>query len=61
MRENIIFLWHEIPAYAAYQLNYIIKKSPHNIYVITNNIISKQIKKILNKNISQKKKLIRLF
>ena len=67
MRENIIFLWHEIPAYAAYQLNYIIKKSPHNIYVITNNIISKQIKKILKKNIfslkniSQKKKIDKII
>ena len=51
MKKNIIFLWHELPNYAAYQLNYIIKNSPNNIFVITNRIINNQIKKILKKNI----------
>ena len=63
MKKNIIFVWHEIPTYAAYQLDFIIKKSQHNIYVVTNHFINKQIKKILKKNvfslkiISQRKKI----
>ena len=39
MKKNIIFLWHELPNYAAYQLNYIIKNSPNNIFVITNRML----------------------
>ena len=67
MKKNIIFLWHEIPNYAAYQLSYIIKKSPHNFYVITNRIINDQIKKILKKkifslqNYNEKKKIKKII
>lgn len=67
MKKNIIFLWHELPNYAAYQLNYIIKNSPNNIFVITNRIINNQIKKILKNNIyslqnfEQKKKIKKLI
>jgi glycosyltransferase involved in cell wall biosynthesis len=51
MKKNIIFVWHEIPNYAAYQLNYIIKKSTNNIFIITNRLVNNQIKKILKNNI----------